>query len=509
MPQYLALDWDEYQCRYVLASVGRNTVSIRKAGIINWTASPQTEDVQTDEEEKTKETPADDSTSLKTALQTLCGKIKDLKFEPCRSLLSLNRSKTEILYQKLPPCKEAELPVLLKNQVLRELPTCTDFDPLDYLPLNNKNAAVPGWNLLALTIPLSYRQLLTRSFRSIHFPPQQIGFRAAAAASLFLALQNADNPILLVNNTGLDTDLILIDGKQIDSIRSFRLPPEIKTEEAAQRIADEVRRTVLAGLDSETSVQKIVIFGTETEHTELQQQLTDSELETEIINPFALPWIDMPRFSAGSSTEEADVGFLPAGQFAPLIGLLSEHLSERKERLKFCSVDFLRPREAPKPVNLIRTLLLAVVLLIIVGTGLFFWNRGVIQGMEKELADLQKEYKKTVEQYRQIQPIYNVLRQTQNWDSQNVVWLNELWALSASLPGEQDLMISQMTFTAGSSNPRIQLNGMVRDPSVLRTFQTGLNASGHYQMRNPQITRNPAGGGYPFLFQTTIMKVKR
>ncbi|GHT36830.1 hypothetical protein FACS189427_09040 [Planctomycetales bacterium] len=560
MPHFLALDWDEFQCRYILAAVGRNTVSVQKAGTVDWSASPQTvkqpensesvrenrignTDYEEDEEEiiaGIREVSADDSTSL----QALCSKLKELKLSSCRSLLSLGRGKTEILYQKLPPCKESELPVLLKNQVLRELPNCTDFDPLDYLPLSNNETTDSGWNLLALTIPLSYRQLLTRSFRGIHFAPQQISFRAAAAASLFLqycvSQQNDDNTdkdsasknVLLVNITGLDADLVLTDRKQIVSIRSFRLPSGAGEKESAQRTADEVSRTVLTGLDSGGAIQKIAVFGSETEHCELKPLLDGLSLETEIINPLTLPWVDAPGFllSAGVSTadepdseehkdaenkytENKNAELLLAGRFAPLVGLLSEQMSERKEQVKCCRIDFLHPREAPKPVNLIRTLFLSAVVLIIVSAGLYFWNREVIKGMEKELAKLQEEYKETAAQYKQIQPIFNVLRQTQYWDSQNVAWLDELRALSVSLPAEQDLVISQMTFTAGSSNPKIagtiQLNGLVRDPSVLWTFQRSINSGGFYQMRNPQISRNPAGGGYPYLFQTVITKIKR
>jgi len=106
------------------------------------------------------------------------------------------------------------------------------------------------------------------------------------------------------------------------------------------------------------------------------------------------------------------------------------------------------------------------------------------------------------------------LWQTQLWESQNVVWLDVLRDLSEVLPGNTDLVVARMTFRTGpiDNNPRsagtIELYGMVRDPSVLRDLQSRLHLSGRYLMQTPTQTPNPAGGGYPWLFRTTIHRLR-
>jgi hypothetical protein len=133
--------------------------------------------------------------------------------------------------------------------------------------------------------------------------------------------------------------------------------------------------------------------------------------------------------------------------------------------------------------------------------------------MEEELVRVKDEHQKVAAQLQQVQPGFNVLRLTKNWEAQNVLWLDELKELSVVLPGDQDLVVSQMSFTTLENNARfsgmIQMGGMVRDPSVLLKLQTDLRARGVYLMQYPVPSTNPAGGGYPWLFRTSIYRLRR
>lgn len=429
--------------------------------------------------------------------------IKEERIENCPTLICLGRGKVELLYQTLPPCKDSEVSVLLKNQVLRELSSYSDFDPLEYIELTGDESEQR--KLLALTIPLSFRQTLVRSFRGIGRSAKQIGFRAASVTSLVFETEidpDSQDSALIVNEVGRDIDLIQIEGRRMISLRSFRLPESGTPENDQLRIVDEVNRTIMIGSDEPGGqpIKRIYVFGTLEEKQSFAQLFSDEPFEIIVINPFEIAGVT------------AAVEPKSPGRFAPLLGLGFEQKMSKNLRTA-SSVDFLHPKEAPKPANLIRSVLLLFVLLLIVGYGLYHWNQKVVQGMEQELAKLQEEYKQAATQYQQIQPIWNVLRQTAFWDSQNIAWLDELRALSVSLPGEQDLVVSQVSFTTGGNNPRIsgtiQLTGMVRDPSVLLAFQKGLHSGNAYQMRNPDLSRNPAGGGYPWLFRTTISRLKR
>ena len=95
---------------------------------------------------------------------------------------------------------------------------------------------------------------------------------------------------------------------------------------------------------------------------------------------------------------------------------------------------------------------------------------------------------------------------------QNVVWLDVLRDLSVVLPNSTDLVVAQMTFTTGHTNPRfsgsISMYGMVRDLSVLQQLQHNLQMSGRYLVQHDPPTPNPGGGGYPLRFRTTIHRLR-
>lgn len=503
MARFLAIDWDEAECRYALATVQKGTVTVRKVG-----SAPI--EVPNDETEGGSLTSS--VTELAHLATTLRAVIKEERIDPAPTLVSLGRGKVEMLYQTLPPSRDSEIPALLKNQLLRELSGFSDFDPIDYLIL--ADSTEEGRSVLALTILLVYRQGLVRTLRSIGRAPQKIGFRPIAATELILRSDLAPKqfePGLIVNVVGNDVDLVLLEGEKIVTLRSFRLPEQLSFADSAQRIATEIERTLTVGNEdfAEESIRKIFLFGTEEDWRPLVELLQKVSLQKEssqkdglnvvVVNPFELPGIV-------SATQPEQ-----PGRFAPLLGLLLSHSGAPALKT---DIDFLHPREAPKATNYVRAAVLALFLLAICGFGVYHWNQSVVRGMEQELARLESEYKEVATQFQQVRPIWNVLQQTQNWDAQGVSWLDELRNLSITLPGEQDLVVTQMSFATGpiNNNPRIagmiQLSGMVRDPTVLMNLQRQLHAKGIYQMRYPSPSPNPAGGGYPWLFRTTIYRLK-
>jgi hypothetical protein len=491
--RFLAIDWSNTECRYLLASLQRGGgLTVQKAGVA------VIEEVPAKKENHNPEKPSK-SNELPNLIAVLRNILKEERIGSCPLLLCLDRSKVELLYQTLPPCTEPEIPVLLKNQVLRELPGFSEHDPLDYLVLGN--ASEENRKLLAATIPLSYRQSLVRAFRSIGCSPQYIGLKSlAVAALLFHSETVSENSelCLVVHVVENEVDLVLAEARQIISVRSFRLPDQLQFTEMVDRIAAEVGRTVMIGDESVAgqTVKKIILLGNEEDWTPLIQTLMEQGLSISVINPFQI-----------SSVHTAIIPDQPE-RFAPLLGLLLEQQSVAK-----ISVDLLHPKDAPKPPNYFRSVFLVTVLLGICCLGLYYWNREVVRGMEEELVRVKDEHQKVADQLRQIQPGFNVLRQARNWDGQNVVWLDELKELSLVLPDERDLVVTQMSFSILENNARfsglIQMNGMVREPSVLLKLQTDLHRQGVYMMQFPAPSANPAGGGYPWLFRISIYRLRR
>jgi hypothetical protein len=340
-------------------------------------------------------------------------------------------------------------------------------------------------------------------FRSLGHPPQHIGFRAGNAAQLVLQNTellegNASEPYLVVNAVGNDVDLIIVVAGRIAAIRSFRLP----SEHPQKNLAGEIERTLAIGLEGiePPPIRHIILFGDGTE-TELQDDLMQSGLSVQWLNPLTLPNVSAP---GDISNPE---------KFAPLIG---SFVVQSKKITPV--IDFLHPKEAPKPPNYLRLALLVLVFFGIVCTGFFLWNRTEIRRLETQLAKVKAEHQEVAGNLQQLTPSWSVLQQTYLWESQNVLWLDVLKDLSEVLPSSTDLVAAQMTLTTGpiqiSNNPprfaagSIVLSGMVRDPSVLMNLQSNLHLSGRYWMQYSPPSPNPAGGGYPWTFRTTIYRLR-
>ncbi|MDR0871625.1 MAG: hypothetical protein LBN39_12620 [Planctomycetaceae bacterium] len=496
MTRFLAVDWDESELRYLSADVQKGTLNVYKAG-----TAPL--EVPVSEEETAPAAGAVPKLPpLFAALRTL---IKEERLDVNAVLLTLDRNKTEILEQTLPPCSEPEIPVLLKNQALRELPHFAEHDPLDFIVLTT--AENGERKVLAAGIQLVFRQELVRSFRSLGKAVQGITYRPAAAVELFRYTQFvSDEPeyVLLVNVVRTDVEIITLNGRQIHSVRSFRLPEQSGLTETATVLADEIERTAVIGIegDETSAIQKVFLFGTEEEWTQLTAVLAEKQLNAAVIEPFAVPGITTSKLLKLPENQ---------GRFAPLLGVL---LSRQSAGLPLQTLDLLHPKEPPKPRNYVRPILLAAVLLAIAGYGVYHWNTEVIKGLEAELASVKEEHGKTAAGLQTAAPAYQVLSQVRNWEIMNVPWLDELSELSQVFPREQDLVITRMSFMTGrvGNNPRsagtIQLAGMVRDPSVLLKLRDDLQSKGIYLVRYPAPAPNPAGGGYPWLFQTTIYRLK-
>jgi len=478
---FLAIDWDEAECRYALATFQNEKIAVRNLGIIPIVSMDGSEY----------------ATPLDAMAMAINAFVKDEKIGSCPLLISLGRNEVEWIQSKLPPCKETEIPLLLRNQVLREISGSTEADPLDYM---NLESSTEGHRILALMISQTYRRSLMRTFRSLGFPPIHIGIRAANVAQLVFrnsALLDGEpsEPRLIVNVVGNDVDLIIIAEERILAIRSFRLPAEHRQK----NLADEIERTLTIGLegDEPVSVRHVILFGEGTDSL-MSKYLSQSGLTVQFLNPFTLPNVFV---ASGVSEPE---------KYAPLIGSLLIQSQKIKPM-----IDFLHPKEAPKPPNYARPIMAAFVLLGIACFGLYYWNSLALSSMEAELADVRARHQQVSQELQQIMPRYTVLWHTQAWESQNVIWLDVLRDLSIVSPSNTDLVVAQMTFTI-SNDPRfagsIDMYGMVRDPSVLQRLQHDLQNSSHlsgrYWVLQPTPGPNPAGGGYPWFFRTTIYRLR-
>ncbi|MDR1382522.1 MAG: hypothetical protein LBJ67_01545 [Planctomycetaceae bacterium] len=483
MTQFLAVDWDGIEIRAVLAASQRGSIKVFKA-----------ESIPLEFRESTENSPsqADVGQSLKTLL-------KRCEIPKSRFLLGLNRESIEMLTFPLPKAKPEELPDLVKNQVLRDSPSFSENQPLDFVTYPSSE----GDSIRTIAATISRAQL--REYRSIAqtagLRAKRIEFRLLALAELYLRSNVADNaPRLLVQCTADEIDMIVVAESHVVFVRSIRLPESLGGEDKMSRIAAEITRTIaVSRQDLEgATLEKIIIFGDSEEYQFLQERLTDQELNAQILNPFRLSCVQIPARAKITGAE------VSPGHYAALLGMILSEQSKSPTR-----IDFLHTREKPQPLNIARFIVLFMLLVGIIGYGAYAWNSRVLKQMENQLTNLTDDVKKLQAEYGQLNPEYVQLYSAATWENQQLIWLDELRDISVRLPPEQDLMITRMQYSSGQrfnnqTCGAIDLTGRIRDLNVLALIKRTFDSDRYHYVQILAQQPNQRGGGYPYSFSIRI-----
>ena len=118
MAQFLALDWDATEVRYLTATAVGTRLKILDAGSQAIPAS-----------ERGEAAPEQIGQALREAIA---------KTKPRRGtvLVGLGRNDVELMNLTLPPARDAELPELVRHSVFRRSPQLGEDAAIDFLPLN-------------------------------------------------------------------------------------------------------------------------------------------------------------------------------------------------------------------------------------------------------------------------------------------------------------------------------------------------------------------------------------
>ena len=482
MTNFLAVDWDGVELRAILAASQRGSIKVLKA-----------ESATIEPGEST------DQSQLPGIAQTLKNLIKREKFPRAQLLLGLNRASVDMMMFVLPKSKPEELPDLVKNQALRDSPGFSETSPIDFI----SGTASDGENIRAIAATISRLQL--KAFRqigqSVGMRAKRIEFRPLALAELYLRSNHAvDEPVLLVQCTADEVDMVVVESSNVVFVRSIKLPESLEKEERNHRITAEIMRTVAVSRQEieGSALEKVIIFGTLDVHQPLQEQLREQEIEIIVQDPFRLPCVQV-----SAKTKVTD----NPGHYAALLGMVLSEQSKSPTR-----IDFLHPREKPQPLNIARFVVLFLLFAGVVGYAAWYANRQYLKRLESRQAELAANIEELQGEYQQSLPTFTQLWQANQWENQQLIWLDELRDISVRLPDEQDIVITQMQYSYVMPSQynqgnygHIDLRGRARDVNVLQQVVRSFNSDGYHRAQIIGQAPSQSGGGYTVGFSLRIM----
>ena len=474
MPRLLALEWDPLEARFLLATVKRGSVVLEQAGAIPLPPAVEGE----------KLPPETAGQIIRTALAVR-------KIGSLPALVVVGRSQVELRQLTLPPAPDEELPELVRHLALRELSTASESSVVDFVRL----PAEPGEQQTVVAAALSAEQLAQNLAvtKGAGVRPRRLLLRPYAVAGLLARqMQPRERLCLLVDGTAQEAELIVLAEGQVVVSRTVKLPVPAEGEPAHAPLLGEIRRTVIAVQNQPGggSIEAVYVCGDAEEHQELVRALEEElSLAAELFRPFA-----GQQFATGLRDE------LPphVGRYVGLIGAVVDEAHGSH------ALDFLHPRQPVAPQGRRRMAVLAASLCAVLALAGWYaaWSRfsavdAEIAQLARELKDLDASVKRAVEKESAVAAI-------EEWSLGGVCWLDELRDLSMRFPKPRDAVVLRMTLggrpTGGGT---IELEGLVRDHSIVRRMETGLRDD-HHEVSTRRVQESVQGATYTLRFDTSI-----
>ncbi|MBR0224503.1 MAG: hypothetical protein IJL92_00460, partial [Thermoguttaceae bacterium] len=310
-----------------------------------------------------------------------------------------SRGDLDVMYMTIPNASESETPELIFNQALRDSLTFNENQPLDFMTLGTPDSPKKtGFRkVAAVSIARDKLRRIRETLAGAYHAPAKIELREPSLAEFlradFCGL-SYEEPVMLVQELCDEANLTLCYQKSVLYFRSFKILPDSTPAERAERIREEIVRTLAVGIDDlpEDAIVNRALFFTdyarpklETEEADdddapdcvatiLERLLEEEEIQLDFLNPFRLAGMRV-------KTQEPEC----SGRYASLIGVL---LAERPQNKPL--VDLLHPHEKPKPPNFTLLFVAYFLVVILAAAGFYFWNKSDLQKLNAELDALEK-----------------------------------------------------------------------------------------------------------------------
>lgn len=482
MAQLLALEWDQFEARVVVAQQRGDGVRIEDAFSVSLTPRDP------------GQTFADTNVGkrLESALSAR-------HINKAETLVAVGRSSIELRRLTLPPAPENEWPEIVRFQALPQFSNVGEDWPIDFFPLETDSGE--GTSVLAATISPQLVKQISSTCQAAGLSPKRMVLRPCAAASLLIHRSGpvAQRVRLFVDLLTDEADLTVLVEREIILMRTVRLPAvhddEDNSDALVRSLNGEIRRTIASAQNQlgGERVGQVILCGDGDEHREMAKELSQRlDLPVEHFDPFA---------TLRRSNELKSNPPQRPERFAPLLGMIADEASVRRH-----AIDFLNPRKKAAPKNNRRLwaiaggLSAAVVLAIV---AMLWMELARLNNRVKTLEITSTSLEADVER---AEGFIEEAQQLQEWETTHPNWLTELESLSTPerFPAAED---ARITSFKAAPQPRgggsMSLAGYARDSDVIAEMERKLRDAQHTVIAGPsrESDKDPR---YPWVFQERV-----
>jgi hypothetical protein len=379
---------------------------------------------------------------------------------------------------------------------MRQFTTLGDDWPLDFVPLEENRDG--GINVLAAAISPELVKQIRDTCTAAGITCSQLVLRPFATASLLIGDKADDRCRMLVDLLSDEADLTVMAGGKVIFPRTIRLPESDGGEAQGRALLGEIRRTVIAAQNQlgGRKVEQVVIFGDVRHHAPLKKLLEEEltlEAGVELEDPFGK--VELEGEASRRRPEYP-------GTFAPLLGMLAEAAAGRPQQ-----VDFLHPRQRPKPPDRRRTYALAggaagaVAMLILSLIGVQFAT------LDRQTSALQADIAKQEKIVKGGKASRDRAQKLDNFARGDIVWLDELRLLSQSAPSAEVTQVELLS-TAASKTGGGQLNikAVAKEAEDIEKWEQSLRDEGRIVQRS-DVVNDPKLSGLTLRFTEQVVLI--
>ena len=432
--------------------------------------------------------------------------VQRLKAEKATLLILMNRGSVDSAKLTVPPATESELPSLVQNLAVREIPGATEQTPIDFIAGSLRpdgSRSVDAMALVADDYALVKQILQQSGCRAHRVLVSTHSLRVSIPELLRIEQQNneaSDSATLVVSRGDDVADVLLCrDGRPLVS-RTIRLPVQLPAVDIQRYLRSEIQRTLLSAAgqsDLPMRVSQIVTVGNVDQTEGLDQALAEQfDAVAAVVRPLSM----LPEDAVDASL----VAILNSGSFAPLLAAAIEEAGAIEP-----AVDFANPRRPPVQRSPYRMIAAGVVTMIaLIGGGVYYVTSQFAE-IDDENARLVTRLNELYEIVKETEARRQLVRLVSTWEGNRISWPDELRDLTEKIPSSPALTVQQLTISpAGPGTAVATFRGVGRPAETIAQMESKLRDKYH-EIRIPGVREQQEGNQVTASFQATLTIRKR